>query len=470
MIGRLVSLGPPGRWLEQNRQFLLRLLVIAGVLMASTYLAPRVSERRLVLLLGGGMALVFLRWPPLGLVTLIVASLIVPFSIGTGTESGLNATILILGLLIGLWVLDMVRRRELRLFASPTALPLLGLSVVTGLAFLVGNLPWFVFAQPAPLRAQIGGLAVFLLSAGAFLLVGHQIRDLRWLQRLTWVFLCVGALYIAGRLVPGLDRFIRRLFQRGAEGSLFWTWLVALTFSQAAFNRGLHPGWRLMLAALLVATLYLGLFPSRAWAAGWLPALVGAMVILWVGAPRLGLLASLVGGSVTLLYLEKAIGLVMIGDQEYSLVTRWEAWKIVAEIIKVNPLLGLGPANYYHYTPLYPILGYHVSFNSHQQYVDIVAQTGVLGLACFAWFVCAVGRLGWKLRDRVPKGFAQAYVYGSLGGLAGTVAAGMLADWVLPFVYNIGLDGFRASVLGWLFLGGLVSLEQIVQRRHTDDS
>jgi hypothetical protein len=31
----------------------------------------------------------------------------------------------------------------------------------------------------------------------------------------------------------------------------------------------------------------------------------------------------------------------------------------------------------------------------------------------------------------------------------------------LPFVYNIGLAGFRASVLGWLFLGGLVSLEQM---------
>jgi len=37
----------------------------------------------------------------------------------------------------------------------------------------------------------------------------------------------------------------------------------------------------------------------------------------------------------------------------------------------------------------------------------------------------------------------------------------MLADWVLPFVYNIGLAGFRASVLGWLFLGGLVTLEQM---------
>jgi len=38
----------------------------------------------------------------------------------------------------------------------------------------------------------------------------------------------------------------------------------------------------------------------------------------------------------------------------------------------------------------------------------------------------------------------------------------LAADWVLPFVYNIGLAGFRASVLGWLFLSGLVSLEQML--------
>ena len=38
-------------------------------------------------------------------------------------------------------------------------------------------------------------------------------------------------------------------------------------------------------------------------------------------------------------------------------------------------------------------------------------------------------------------GFAQAYVYGALGGLAGMVVAGMLGDWVLPFFYNVGLAG-----------------------------
>jgi hypothetical protein len=102
-----------------------------------------------------------------------------------------------------------------------------------------------------------------------------------------------------------------------------------------------------------------------------------------------------------------------------------------------------------------------VYFNSHNQYVDLIAQTGFLGMACFLWFFGAVAWFGWKLRTRVTNGFAQAYIYGALGGLVGTLVAGALGDWVLPFFYNVTLGGFRASMLGWLFLGGLVALEQI---------
>jgi hypothetical protein len=95
--------------------------------------------------------------------------------------------------------------------------------------------------------------------------------------------------------------------------------------------------------------------------------------------------------------------------------------------------------------------------------MDLVAQTGLLGLGCFLWFAWETGHLGWRLRSRVPEGFAKAYVYGALGGLAGTLVAGMLGDWVIPFVYNVGFNGFRSSVMGWLFLGGLVVIEHIIQ-------
>lgn len=478
MTSHLLPISLPHHWLEQNTQTLVRLSVISGVLLTSAYLAICVAhvERPDLLLhhpipliiIGASVALIFLRWPALGLATLIGASLVVPFAIGTGTQTSLNVVILLLPVLLGLWMLDMVHRRELRLLPSRPIPPLLALSIVALVSFLVGQLPWFVFAQSVPLRAQIGGLAVFVLSAGAFLLMAHQVKDLLWLKRLTWLFLALGALHIAGRLVSGVGHFTNRLFQHGSTSSVFWIWLVALAFSQAAFNERLSRAWRLALGLLVVVTLYVGLFPLRSWASGWLPPLVTVIIVLWAGAPRLGLLTTLAGGAVAALNLQKVIALIMINEQ-YSAMTRWEAWRILAKILKANPVLGLGPANYYYYTPLYPILGWSVRFNSHNQYVDLIAQTGLLGLACFLWFAWEVGRLGWRLRTQMPEGFAQAYVYGAIGGLAGTLMAGMLADWVLPFVYNIGLTGFRASVLGWLFLGGLVSLEQFVQQGGRDD-
>jgi O-antigen ligase len=170
-------------------------------------------------------------------------------------------------------------------------------------------------------------------------------------------------------------------------------------------------------------------------------------------------LVFILGGIVALTKLD-SVNRLLLADNSYSLMTRLEAWRIVLEIVKINPFLGLGPSNYYFYTPLFPILGYSVQFNSHNNYVDIIAQTGFLGLLCFFWLAGEIGLLGWNLRERVPQGsFARAYVYGALGGLAGSLAAAMLGDWLIPFVYNIGLAGFRASVLAWLFLGGLVVIE-----------
>jgi hypothetical protein len=48
-----------------------------------------------------------------------------------------------------------------------------------------------------------------------------------------------------------------------------------------------------------------------------------------------------------------------------------------------------------------------------------------------------------------------------LAAWVGALVLMIFADWILPFVYNIGFLGFQASVLVWLFLGGLVALEQM---------
>ena len=69
--------------------------------------------------------------------------------------------------------------------------------------------------------------------------------------------------------------------------------------------------------------------------------------------------------------------------------------------------------------------------------------------------ICGVNNFG-----NVASNLAIAF-----GGLIGTLVAGTLGDWVLPFFYNVGMNGFRSSILTWIFLGGLVIIERTVARQ-----
>jgi O-antigen ligase len=149
-------------------------------------------------------------------------------------------------------------------------------------------------------------------------------------------------------------------------------------------------------------------------------------------------------------------------DNSYSAMTRVEAWKILFRIFMQSPIFGTGLANYYFYTPLFPILGYSVSFNSHNNYMDLLVETGVVGTGLFVWFFVQTLRMGLGLKDRCPEGFLRAFVYAALGGVVGTMVSGMLGDWIIPFIYNVGFSGFRASMFAWLFMGGLLAVERFL--------
>jgi hypothetical protein len=455
----------PQRWLERNSQILLRVGVVLGVLLLSAYLAQRPSENYLIMLVGLGGVLILLRWPPLGLAALLVSTLVVPFSIGTGAQTPLTITVLIIPVLIGVWALDMFRRRRFELASSHTTLPLLGLALAATISLIAGGLPWNLFANTAPLRAQLGGWSVFVFSVAVFLLVANQITEVRWLEILVALFLSIGGIYIISRNVGPIGGLPAMMHTLGSDGSMFWVWIVALASGQLLFNRKLNPALRLGVALLVVAMLGYGFFLNRVWTSGWLPPMVAFGTILWLRNWRLGLVAASAGALILLVGRSDLLG-SLVALKSYSIATRDVAREILlGQVFPLSPVLGLGPANYYWYTPLYPILGWYVSFNSHNNYVDILLQTGIVGLVCFFWIIWEVGLLGWSLRGRFADDFAEGYVYACLGGLAGTLASAWLADWLLPFAYNIGLNGFRASILAWLFLGGLVTLEQISLRK-----
>jgi O-antigen ligase len=138
-----------------------------------------------------------------------------------------------------------------------------------------------------------------------------------------------------------------------------------------------------------------------------------------------------------------------------------------------NPITGLGPASYRYYAGAEPLryrraLWFNPRVNSHNNYVDLFAHTGLLGLGLFLWFAMELGLLGWRLSRRYREGFTGGYVNGMTAAWVSSLVIMLLADWMLPFVYNIGFPGFQASILVWMFLGGLISIQEITTKDTKD--
>jgi O-antigen ligase len=440
-----------------------RAAIVVAILLASALLAYRAPSRPLAfVLLGAGpavaAAVIYIKRPALGLLALVFAAMLVPFSIGTGTGTTLNPVVLLVPVLTALWFVEMgLRRHAIRFHRHNSVYLLLALLGVVGLSFIVGQLSWFNIPG-AGAAAQIGGLMVFVISAAAFLVAAHTLNE-RWLGRLVYLFIAIGALIIVGRLVPPLGRVLARFVDGSALGSVFWIWVVALPAGLALFHAGLPVRARLALAAMVALTLFNAFFRGGAWASGWAPPLVALLFLIWLRFPRWGWIALFVA---TIFFIYQFDRFWLLATSNESWLARRQAWQIVLDTVSSNPLLGLGPSNYYFYVQNATIMGWggawNVKFSSHNNWVDLIAQTGIIGTMLFALFALSMFRIGMRLYATLPDGFPRAYAAACVAGLIATLISGFLGDWFLPFVYNIGLGGMRASILFWVFLGGLLGL------------
>jgi O-antigen ligase len=430
----------------------------------------------LALVLAAFGVLVLLRYLELGLLGLVAAALVVPFAIGTGTEVSLNLSVLFVPALLVVWLLDMVGRRAIHVVRSLVNRPLLWFVASGLLSLAVGNVLWNPIV-PRPrnlLLVQLGQWAIFALSAGAFWLAANLIREERWLRRMVFFFLCLSGVLTAARLALGDGWLIGRAATIAIIRAPYWIALISLIGGQLLFNRQLGAGWQGLLVGLLIGALYYAFFVARESISTWAPLLVVMSTLLWLRYPRLRWLLTL-GGAVGAVFLFQPLYEFAGGDEEWIVSggARLALIRRTIALVRENPILGLGPASYRHYGFLEPLqyrqtLWDRALVSSHNNYVDIYAQMGLVGLGLFLWFLVELARLGWRLHGNYRDGFAAGYVNGMLAALVGICAAMMLLDWFLPFVYNVGFPGFQASVLLWMFFGGLVSLESMA-RSGADD-
>ncbi|GAB4458066.1 MAG: O-antigen ligase family protein [Anaerolineales bacterium] len=446
----------PVRWVQYAVIMLAAVAAVAAAYWGSALIMMAVAGA----VIGVAGLFILLRFPNVGFLLLFAGGMFVPFA-GPG---GFNASILMLILMIALWFMDMfVVKRRFSFVNSAPIRPAVFMLIVCLIAFAMGQIPWFVFANQAPLNAQIGGFAIYFFLVLAMIMTANVIREIRWLKIIVWTFVGLGFIYVLGRTLQ--LEIIDRIYAHGVyANSMFWMWMVTLPLSQAIYNNHLSLRSKAVLYGIVALTFFVALVQQNDWKSGWVPAgLVAAVLVGWKFRKVLPFTIPFV------LMVAAYLAQDLISTDEYSWGTRVDAWLVVLDIARVSPIIGLGFANYYWYAQIFTIRGYRIRFNSHSQFVDIIAQTGVLGLACFLWILFEIGRMAYRLMNELPEGFAKAYAYGIFAAVFGSLMAAFLVDWLLPFAYNIGLDGVRASVLPWIFFGGLISIEQMYLANEKND-
>lgn len=456
---------------HSRQSSLLTAAVALAVLALAFLLGQRASASWLALLVAGIGAVALLQTPRLGLLAIVAAALLIPLEFGTGTEVSLNAVTLLLPAMLALGVLDMVRRRQITFVSTRANLPL-ALFLLAGLFSLVfGVVTWDPTVPRSSnfLLVQLAQWGIFALSAGAFWLAANLIKDEVWLRRLTWAFLLIaGGVAILGAL-PGLGSLTGRFTTVAFIRAPLWVLLFGLAGGQLLFNRRLTSGPRLFLLAVLAAALVYAFVQQQEAASNWVGIAATLGLLLWLRFPRLRwliVLAIVVLAALGVLF--PAVYDFAGGDAEWreSGGSRLALTERVIDVSMRNPITGLGPAAYRPYAAMTPLRYRGANWivpqvNSHNNYVDLFSQVGIVGLVLLLWFAAEIALLGRRLHARFTSGFASGYVNGMLAVGAGALVVMIFADWLLPFVYNIGFPGFQASVLVWLFLGGLVALENM---------
>lgn len=461
----------PRRSFAIDRYTLFAAAVIAGVLLAVpaiTFLYVRGRLDPLLVLAGIVGVIVALRLFQVsergnkGIVLLIVAAGMLSFvSLPTGRESRIPISMLVALALVIPWLLSMVwGKPPTRLKPSPINRPLIAFVVVSIVSYFWSQIfrdPLLFVWSSFPV-VQLAALVVNILLPLTLLYVANQVNEIRWLKYLVAVVLVFG---VASLTLSFIDpRTGDLFFYRGTRG-LFSMWAAAFAYGLALFHKGLKPWQRALLLALVLLLVYRYFFLGRSWVSGWLPLGVACVIITWFRSRRLFFICTTIG----LIYLAVNFDfyyqdIVVAEQEEGSGTDRVELWVRNLSHVANHPVFGMGPAGYAPYN-----MTYHAADarSTHNNYFDILAQTGVIGFVAFLLIIVQLWRVGWRSVQCYAgrRDFEEMYAVVAYSGVFGMAVGMMLGDWALPFAYNETIAGFDNAVLTWVLLGGMVALEMI---------
>ncbi len=383
------------------------------------------------------------------------------FALPTGRDSRIVISLAISLVLLGVWGLQLVFSRISgeRIRPSPINKPLLAFVFICILSYVWAQLMRdpLLYVWPSFPVVQIAALLVNIALPLMTLLVANKVTEAKWLKGLVGILIAVGVLQLA----TDLFRLPTDILLNNGTRGLFSMWLGAMTCSLLLIHARLSKWQRLALGALLLVTFYVNLVGKLSWVSGWLPLSVACGIIVLRRSKALfgaALVAMLAFAILRMDLIVEAYEAEMAGGSD----ERSGLWEQNLRHVANHPFFGMGPAGYAIYN-----MTYHPddARSTHNNYFDVLAQTGVVGFVAFLATFAAFLRTGWRVMQRL-KGqgdFQEAYAVAAFAGCVGALVGMMLGDWVLPFAYNQTISGFDNAVFTWMFLGGSIALFHITK-------
>lgn len=365
--------------------------------------------------------------------------------------------------LIGMWV---VRRRLLQrspLVRCSFMWPLFLLIPASFLSLAVG-FTWFDPTIPLDhmkLSVAGGQIVILLWASGLCFVVANAADNQATIRQICRVILWLASPAILLVVVP----FEARRF-------LDWTMVFALpaaSLAAAEFFDTTSVVRRAWLALLVVAPLAYGLATDKAFF--YVYVVISTLVIVALRARRMLLPLAMVAIAGYLLVSAAVAdsmvpsfvqGLIRNETAQQSLGGRGGRGQLILDGLRIwarYPIAGVGPGNNYPYMLRYSTLG-----TSHNQYVNLLMELGLIGFACFAVFAVRASLSGWRLWRRARDPFHRRLALAWLGLFAAMLAGGFFGDFMLPSIRNGGIELFGLYYVQWIVLGLVVAATALERR------
>lgn len=419
------------------------------------------------LIIFAAFLLVTLRRIEYGVVALVFTAFFVRAGFSTGSASRIPPSMILSATVIFVWLLQVLIKHRLELFRSRVTLPLI-LFVVTATI----SMPWsWLFWRPdlflwratsssnLPFEiVQTGALSVMVLLPLVLLLAMNTLRDRKWYIYLTVLVTGIGLPELIQRQLNYTPTF--GPISLSGPG-LYHVWLVGLIAGQVFFNDDLKLWMRILLAALGVGWLLWAFVGKLSWISGWGPPFLALWFVVFLKSKRAALVLIVIAFIPIMLRPDYYYQQVFVESQNSDFNRFW-LWRTIVfdlTLSRADAILGTGPAGYAPYfQTYYPNRG----MSAHNNYVDIISETGIIGFSFFVWFLLATFKSGFQQRNQISDKFLLAFNNGVLGGFVGMLAAMMLNDWFLPFAYNTTIGAFDWNVYAWILLGAMIGLKRFV--------